>query len=100
MPQRYLFVYLSTLFLYCAHNATNDWHECWLGPPPPLKGDINKTTTIAKAGVRVIQSLGADYVASQRPWSELIAQEFMPPGLSPEQEKNVLGGESCMWGET
>ena len=64
------------------------------------QGDINKTAIIAKAGVRVIQSLGADYVAGARPWEDLYQQQFMPAGLTPEEQKNVIGGEACSWGET
>ena len=57
--------------------------------------------TIAKAGVKVIVSSLADmYIAGGPPWKQVYQDEIMPAGLSKEEQKNVLGGATAIWGET
>jgi hexosaminidase len=65
------------------------------------QGGTLSVAKIAKAGVRVISSsLGGDYVASQSSWASIFVEELMPIGLTPAEQKNILGGAAAMWGET
>jgi hypothetical protein len=65
------------------------------------QGGNASVAQIAKAGVRVIvSSLAGEYVAGKPDdWEKIYSEDFMPPGLSRDEEQNVLGGATAMWGE-
>ena len=65
------------------------------------QGGNESVATIAKAGVKVIVSSLTDmYIAGGPPWEQVYQDEIMPAGLSKEEQKNVLGGATAIWGET
>ena len=61
--------------------------------------------TLVQAGASVVRSSGYYFNSGffngglDITWEDILNSDPMPPGLTPDEQSRVLGGEACMWGE-